>query len=524
MKLVAANSKPPPWPDPDLIPKVEFDLPPFERSLVPQPLKTWVFSISERTQVDPSLAITPALTSIASLLGRKLGVYPKRLDPWFVVPNLWGAIVARPGYFKSPIIAEVMKPIQKLNQTATEEFERKSQRASCHSEILKVRLDALKDRIKKAAKKGDEDQIIMLRDDFSRLVAEAEKEAPVQRRYFTNDATVEKLGVIMRENPNGILLLRDELHGWLSSLRKAGREGEREFYLEAWNGSSSFTVDRIGRGTIQIPHLCLSIFGGIQPSKVEAFVSSVLKGGEEDDGLIQRFQLLVFPEMPRSWRNVDRRLNEEEAKRIEELFLRIDGFDPAKTKGDLDSRSDNELGLTFDLNAQLKFDIWRQSLEERLRSGDIKVPAFESHLAKYRSLIPSLALVFHVITDLAGTDGTSLTKAKISGSTMELALKWGEYLEAHARKIYGIGVDQDLVIAKKLAAKIERRHVRCGDTLRSIYRHHWSGLDTIQKLERGVAYLEKLNWVRVERRPVGTTWSEHLLINPKLSGGETHGV
>ena len=328
----------------------------------------------------------------------------------------------------------------------------------------------------------------------------------------------------MQENPNGILLLRDELYGWLCSLRKAGREGEREFYLEAWNGNSSFIVDRIGRGTIQISHLCLSIFGGLQPSKVESFVTSVLKGGEEDDGLIQRFQLLVYPEMPKSWKNIDKSLSDEEAEVVANLYRRIDGLNPSSSGQEVESRGDDESGLTFDLKAQLKFDIWRQNLEIRLRSGDIIVPAFESHLAKYRSLVPSLALVFHVIMDLSGTDGTSLSKVKISSESVDLALQWAEYLESHAKKVYGIGVDQDLLIAKKLAHKIERRHVRSGDTLRSIYRHHWSGLDTIQKLERGIAYLEKLGWVRVEKRRSGTNWSEHLMINPKLNKGEEHGI
>jgi hypothetical protein len=33
------------------------------------------------------------------------------------------------------------------------------------------------------------------------------------RRYKTNDSTVEKLGELLRENPVGLLILRDELVG-----------------------------------------------------------------------------------------------------------------------------------------------------------------------------------------------------------------------------------------------------------------------------------------------------------------------
>jgi len=56
-----------------------------------------------------------------------------------------------------------------------------------------------------------------------------------------------------------MLVLRDELSGWLRALDKPGREGDREFYLEAWNGTGSYTVDRIGRGTIHIPTLTLGL-------------------------------------------------------------------------------------------------------------------------------------------------------------------------------------------------------------------------------------------------------------------------
>ena len=52
------------------------------------------------------------------------------------------------------------------------------------------------------------------------------------------DATTEKLHEILNENPAGVFVVRDELTGWLGELDKPGREGERAFYLQAWNGDS----------------------------------------------------------------------------------------------------------------------------------------------------------------------------------------------------------------------------------------------------------------------------------------------
>ncbi len=42
------------------------------------------------------------------------------------------------------------------------------------------------------------------------------------------------------------------------------------------------------------------------------------------------------------------------------------------------------------------FDGWRADLEHRLRAEEDH-PVLLSHLAKYRSLLPSLALLFHLI-------------------------------------------------------------------------------------------------------------------------------
>jgi hypothetical protein len=166
---------------------------------------------------------------------------------------------------------------------------------------------ALKDDLKKAAreaaKSGDRSKL----EETARRGQDTEvPEEPILRRYKTEDATVEKISELLLENPRGILVHRDELSGWLRNLEKQGREGDRSFYLEAWNGTGSFDVDRIGRGSLHVPALCLSILGSIQPGPLSTYVYRATQGEKGDDGLLQRFQLLVWPDPPASWRNVDR--------------------------------------------------------------------------------------------------------------------------------------------------------------------------------------------------------------------------
>ena len=56
---------------------------------------------------------------------------------------------------------------------------------------------------------------------------------------------------------------------------------------------------------------------------------SALKGGTDDDGLVQRIQLLVYPDVARRWRNVDRWPDTEAKQRAWEVFQRLDELDPA---------------------------------------------------------------------------------------------------------------------------------------------------------------------------------------------------
>ena len=125
-----------------------------------------------------------------------------------------------------------------------------------------------------------------------------------------NDVTVEKLGELLNENSRGLLLVRDELHGALSRLDRDEYQSERAFYLEAYNGDGPFTFDRIGRGTIHIPCCTLSMIGGTQPSRISSLVAAANKGSGSD-GLLQRFQLAVWPNEPMSWDWVDNHPNRQ---------------------------------------------------------------------------------------------------------------------------------------------------------------------------------------------------------------------
>ena len=56
---------------------------------------------------------------------------------------------------------------------------------------------------------------------------------------------------------------------------------------------------------VDVDHCCISLFGGIQPSRLRAYLADALADGPSNDGLIQRFQLLVRPDPQPSWEYQD---------------------------------------------------------------------------------------------------------------------------------------------------------------------------------------------------------------------------
>ncbi len=379
-------------------------VPALEPGMIPGPVRKWLADIAARVSCPLGFPAIAAVVALSIVLGRKVAIRPKRHDDWTVVANLWGAIIGRPGVMKTPALTEATKPLRRLEAEARKHHEAARQAYEAACLVAAAQAAAAKDAMKAAAKKGTpKAELDALARDALKASLPAE---PILRRYTSSDPTVEALGDLLRDNPAGIGIIRDELTGWMRSLDKAGRECDRAFYLEGWNGGGmGFQYDRIGRGNILIPNPCVSILGGMQPGPLRSLLRGVARGDDADDGLISRFQLLVWPETSARWRNVDRWPDTAEKNRAFAIFRFLDELDPA----DIDATPDEDDGppfLRFEHEAQECFDSWRDVLEnQKLRTPD-ESPLVESHLSKYRSLMPSLALLFHLI-DVADGAGVS---------------------------------------------------------------------------------------------------------------------
>jgi hypothetical protein len=404
---------------------------------------------------------------------------------------------------KTPAIQEPVRPLWMLETEARGRYERARQDWEADQLVAEERSKVVSGEIRKALK----DERHGNSKELARALITAADPHPARRRYIVNDSTVEKLGELLNENPYGLLVFRDEITGLLRMLDKEGHEGARAFYLEAWNGTQPFTYDRIGRGTIDIEAACLSVLGGIQPGPLTHYLRAVLEDGLGDDGLMQRFQLLVWPDVSLEWKDVDRWPDTAAKQAAYDVFIRLSGLNPE----DIEAKSD-EAGavpyLHFAPDAQELFTEWRSALEPRLRRGD-EPPALEAHLAKYRSLVPSLALLIHLAD--GGTNPVGLM-------ALERACAWADYLEAHARRIYSPILSPDDVAVRALASRILKGDLARTFGLKDVYRPHWTHLRSRADAIRAVDILVDLDWLRVQIEDTGGRRRQRFLVNPRTQG------
>jgi len=455
------------WPIPRALSEELPSVQPFAPEMLPSLLRAVAEDIAERMQVPLDYPAVALVLCLAGAVNRRARIQPKRRDTaWVVVPNLWGGIVAPPGFMKTPVLAEATRPLAKIEDQWNRDYQRAMANHPDHN-------------------------------------------GPPRKRLIVNDATHEKLHEIMRDNPAGVFAIRDELTGWIAELEAAGREGERAFYLSAWNGDTGHSVDRIKRGSIHVPACCLSLLGGIQPDRLRKFMSELSDSNLQEDGLIQRFQLLVWPDFDSQFEYVDRPPEVNAQRRLEQLYSAITKLDPQRP-----------LKFRFGAEAQLLFVEWFEILEHRIRSGQLE-PALLGHLGKYRSLMPTLATLFEIAS--SGFEGFEGSRGawQVSKENAGRAIKWCTYLESHARRIYSLKPSPEQQSAIALLGKIRDRAIGPTGffTVREAAQHEWTALKTAGQVRKAVALLMTSGWIRPTSLPVeskGGRPSSRFEVNPQV--------
>jgi len=470
------------WPEPR---EIKADLPPappFDAlALLPKTLADYVLDEADRMPCAPDYVASALLVALGAVIGTKIASKPKRRDDWIVTPNLYGGVVGDPSAKKTPAINTAMRFLDRLEAKEADLLEDRERVYQVELAAFEAHQGAVKANMKKAAgSKTDNGKMKSAMQDLQDLEA---PEKPYPRRFKSNDATVEKLGDLLTRNQFGMLVFRDELIGLLSSWDKEGREGDRAFYLEGWNGTGSFSIDRIARGSLHVKSLCLSVFGGIQPDLLERYLAS-MAGSLDNDGRIQRFQVMVYPDaVPWEWR--DRYPVEGAREAVRDLFDRLASFDPLQDGATPADDFVKLPHLCFDDAAQDLFIEWSTELHRELIAKE-QNPLMQQHLGKFEKLFCSVALILHL------SEG-NLGPVKVDSAIRAAA--WCEYLAGHARRIYGLVEVGKINTARTLGRRIAEGKLPDRFTARDVVRKGWSSLLSTIEVEGALSVLEEFGHV-----------------------------
>lgn len=115
-----------------------------------------------------------------------------------------------------------------------------------------------------------------------------EENLPTPKRVFTSKSTNQKMIMLMKKNPKGILLCRSEGKGFLRSMNQYSVGDDLENFLEWWD-NEFWSDDKIGTDYTSLLRPFISLLTGVQTKIVKDFGT----GDKADNGFFQRFLFCV---------------------------------------------------------------------------------------------------------------------------------------------------------------------------------------------------------------------------------------
>jgi hypothetical protein len=398
---------------------------PFPIEALPKSVADFVTASAEAIGCDPSFIALPLLVGFAAAIGNSRRVQLKR--GWTEPAILWGAVIGESGTTKSPALELALRAVRRRQDKLMKEYREAIDQWQRDNEVFEAQKTAWK---REAAKHPD----------TASDPPEAPK-PPTCERCWTDDATIEALAKLLQDNPRGLLVIRDELAGWLNFDRYSGngKGGEAAKWLEMFGGRA-LIVDRKTSGTVYVPQAAVSIIGGIQPGILARYV------GQEhrDNGLLARLLLTMPPRRPKVWTEAD--IDPKAEADIAAIFESLHDLTPA-LNADGEPRPAIVMLTAEGKRAWIAF-YDEHNAEAADLSGDLAAA-----WAKLEGYAARLALVHHLIRQVAGEDvGDGIDAVSIAAG-----VKLSRWFANEARRVYGVMAEDDEARQRRQSVEVIER-------------------------------------------------------------------
>ncbi|WP_129830549.1 DUF3987 domain-containing protein [Vibrio parahaemolyticus] len=467
--------------------------------MLPRGIKPAVLNHAMRlNHTSPDFTAVGLITSMAALVGGSIEIKPKSNDPWTVCPIFFSCVVGNASSMKTPSLELGIQQLQRVQENYSEQFnDRQMIEYEIKTQIYHEHEKSLKASLKSAYQSGDTESINSIMKELNSI---EKPKKPFRRNIYISDCTVEALCLRLSENPAGVLYFRDEFAGWLTSIEQKGREHERPFFLEAFNGSKSkYIQERIGRENVILERRIVNLLGGIQPKLLAPLVKQKITG-VKDDGLLERILLFsVFPE-PSEIQHSDVSKDYEAEFKLTEIFNAL---------GQL-HRPFDRLVFTFESDAQIVWNSWSiETIEEQIHIPE----ELQSLWIKRPATCAKLALIFHMIEQAEQHARINASKPfepylKVSKDSLNKALIWMKYLKSHTKKIFALANNQcGSVAAASLISKLNKLPPKF--TKQQLSQKNWKDLTSADSREEALNMLEKAGYIKLVEQP-----NRHYIVHP----------
>ena len=212
-----------------------------------------------------------ALAAAAAAVGNSVLLQVPEQNGNAIKPVFYIVIVSPPGAGKTPAIKTAFQPLYEYDRVQHEHYKIR------HKEFLTAYKKY--EHKNKRLKSGDD--------------PEEEPEKPPYKQIVVDDVTIEKLAEILEQNPEGTIIVADEIIGWMNRMGqyKGGGGDEEQKILIMWSSGTIKVQRKSNNSVIRIDNYANSIIGGIQTKLLEA----LSKEDRAVNGFFHRF-LFVYPE------------------------------------------------------------------------------------------------------------------------------------------------------------------------------------------------------------------------------------
>jgi hypothetical protein len=320
---------------------------------------------------------------------------------------------------------------------------------------------------------------------------------PQAPRLRQNDVTIERVATLLATAaPKGLLIVRDELAGWISGMCSYNDAG-RAFWVESFGGRPYRVERQKHPDPIIVPRLAVAVYGGVQPERLGPLMR------DTDDGLLARI-LWAWPD-PIAFRL---------SRRAPHVDWAVDALDRLRWLDLQPGYPPQPLIVPLSQDALPLLESFARGVQERQETAG---GLMRSTLGKARGLALRLSLVLETLW-WCGSSGMAAGPNQISPKAFAAAAHiLDDYYLPMAERVYG---DAAAPQRDRNAATLARWILR--DKPHEVYVRalqrdvRLPGLTSAEAIHEAAGVLVEADWLQEPVRGVGRRGKAAYAINPRV--------